>query len=116
MHCRVRRASGARAASAGVFITLASHVAVMAPGTTIGAAHPVEVGGLPIQPPSKETTPSGKDAGESQQKQPARAKSVMEEKIVNDTVSWARALAEQRGRNADWAARAVTESVSVTAP
>jgi membrane-bound serine protease (ClpP class) len=92
--------SGARAASAGVFITLAGHVAAMAPGTTIGAAHPVEIGGLPGSPPAPESPKSGANP--------------MEEKIVNDTVAWARALAELRGRNADWAARSVKESLSVT--
>jgi membrane-bound serine protease (ClpP class) len=83
--------TGARAASAGMFITLAGHVAAMAPGTTIGAAHPVQAGGLPA---------SGSTAAD---------------KVVNDTVAWARALARLRGRNADWTARAVRESVSATA-
>jgi membrane-bound serine protease (ClpP class) len=92
--------SGARAASAGVFIVQAGHVAAMAPGTNIGAAHPVQIGGLPGSPPAEEK--DGK-------------KTPMEEKIVNDTVAWARALAELRGRNAEWAARAVRESVSVPA-
>ena len=90
--------SGARAASAGVFITLASHVAAMAPATHIGAAHPVSIGG-PL--PAADTTGGGPG--------------VMEEKIVNDAVAWVRSLADLRGRNADWAARAVAESVSITA-
>jgi membrane-bound serine protease (ClpP class) len=93
--------SGARAASAGVFITLAAHVAAMAPGTNIGAAHPVQIGGLPGSPPPTE---KGKD-------RPA----VLEEKILNDTVAWARALAELRGRNVEWATRAVKESISAPA-
>jgi membrane-bound serine protease (ClpP class) len=95
--------SGARAASAGVFITLASHIAAMAPGTHIGAAHPVQLGGLPIGPPSEPEGPTS---------QPSSA---METKLVNDSVAWARALAQLRGRNEDWAARAVAESVTVTA-
>lgn len=104
--------AGARAASAGVFITMAGHVAAMAPGTTIGAAHPVQIGGLPgSAPPQPERqTDEKKDGGD----QP-RATTPMEDKIVNDTVAWARALAEMRGRNADWAARAVKESISVPA-
>ncbi len=93
---------GARAASAGVFITLASHVATMAPGTHIGAAHPVSIGGMPGTPPADTT--SGRQQG-----------GVMEEKILNDAVAWARSLAELRGRNAEWAALAVTESRSITA-
>jgi len=106
--------SGSRAASAGTFITLAAHVAAMAPGTTIGAAHPVQVGGLPIQPPQEERSPERR-VERSSEKETKPHRTVMEEKIVNDTVVWARALAELRGRNSDWAARAVSESLSVAA-
>ncbi|MGA7304660.1 MAG: hypothetical protein WBW88_07280, partial [Rhodothermales bacterium] len=92
---------GARAASAGVFITLASHIAAMAPATHIGAAHPVQMGGAPGQPaPDQE---KGSESGGS----------TMEEKIVNDARAWARTLADLRHRNADWAAAAVTESQSI---
>jgi membrane-bound serine protease (ClpP class) len=80
--------SGARAASAGVFITLAAHVAAMAPGTNIGAAHPVGVGG--------------------------KIDKTMAEKVVNDAAAYIRSLAEKRGRNAEWAEKAVRESVSAT--
>lgn len=82
--------SGARAASAGVMITMAADIAVMTPGTNIGAAHPVGAG--------------GQDIGET-----------MAEKAVNDMVAFARGIAERRDRNADWAEKAVRESVSVTA-
>jgi membrane-bound serine protease (ClpP class) len=99
--------SGARAASAGLFITLAGHVAAMAPGTNIGAAHPVTIGGLPGSPqPEPRQTKDG-------EKPPAQ--SPMEQKIVNDTVAWARSLAELRGRNVDWVTRAVSESLSSSA-
>jgi len=81
--------SGARAASAGVMITMAADVAAMAPGTNIGAAHPVASG--------------GKEIGE-----------VMSEKVTNDMVAYVRGIAEKKGRNADWAEKAVRESVSVT--
>ncbi len=81
--------SGGRAASAGVFITLAAHVAAMAPGTNIGAAHPVAMGG-----------------GEMTK--------TMKEKVENDAVAYIRSLAEQRGRNVQWAEDAVRKSVSVT--
>jgi membrane-bound serine protease (ClpP class) len=80
--------TGARAASAGVFITMAAHVAVMAPATNIGAAHPVAVGG-------------GVDK-ESMKK------------IENDAAAFARTIATERGRNAEWAEKAVRESVSIT--
>lgn len=100
--------SGARAASAGVFITMAGHVAAMAPGTNIGAAHPVQIGGLPGSPPAR-------PAEQEDAERTGAEKTPMEEKIVNDTVAWARSLAELRGRNTDWAARAVRESLSVSA-
>jgi membrane-bound serine protease (ClpP class) len=101
--------SGARAASAGVFITLAGHVAAMAPGTNIGAAHPVSIGGLPSAPPQEDDQQTDDDDDAPRRRTPAEAK------IVNDTVAWARSLAELRGRNADWAESTVRESVSVPA-
>jgi membrane-bound serine protease (ClpP class) len=81
---------GARAASAGMFITLAANVAAMAPGTNIGAAHPVSVG-------------------------LGKMDKVMGEKVVNDMVAYARSLAKERGHNADWAEKAVRKSVSIDA-
>lgn len=81
--------SGGRAASAGVFITIAAHVAAMAPGTNIGAAHPVAMGG-----------------GEMDR--------TMKEKVENDAVAYIKSIAEQRGRNVSWAEEAVRKSVSVT--
>jgi membrane-bound serine protease (ClpP class) len=102
--------SGARAASAGVFITLASHVSAMAPGTRIGAAHPVAIGGLPFSPPPAPAPPTREtDTGEddrSNEDKPTAA----EQKLINDTVAWAKSLAELRDRNGQWAALAVTES------
>jgi len=95
--------SGARAASAGVFITLSAHVAAMAPATHIGAAHPVTIGGAPTPAPADTTS------GEQTQRP-----SVMEEKMVNDAVAWSKSLAELRGRNVEWAALAVSESRSIT--
>jgi len=84
--------SGARAASAGVFITIAAHVAAMAPNTAIGAAHPVAIGA----------------EGEAQMSEE------MEEKIVNDAAAYIRSIAEAHGRNMEWAEKAVRESVSAT--
>ena len=81
--------SSGRAASAGVFITMAAHVAAMAPGTNIGAAHPVNMGG-----------------GEMDH--------TMKEKVENDSVAYIKSIAQQRGRNATWAEDAVRKSVSVT--
>jgi membrane-bound serine protease (ClpP class) len=110
--------TGARAASAGVFITLAGHVAAMAPGTNIGAAHPVSVGGMPGQPsqPDNGERPASEPANSnSNTKDKPRTGSPMEDKVVNDTVAWVRSLAELRGRNAEWAESTVKESISVTA-
>lgn len=101
--------SGARAASAGVFITLAAHAAVMSPGTHIGAAHPVQVGGVSPVP-----EPSSPPQNDSSRTAPA-ANGIMGEKIVNDARAWVRSLAELRGRNAEWAESAVSESKSITA-
>ncbi len=87
--------SGSRAASAGTFITIASHIAAMAPGTNIGAAHPVNLMG------------GEKEAGGKP--------SPMEEKILNDASAYIRSLAEARGRNAYWGEQAVRNSVSISA-
>ena len=91
--------SGARAASAGAFITLAAHVAAMAPGTNIGAAHPVQIG-----------------SGSAEQSQKEGQKpSTMEEKMVNDAVAYIRSICEVRGRNMEWAQMSVQESRSSSA-
>jgi membrane-bound serine protease (ClpP class) len=116
--------SGGRAASAGVFITLAGQVAAMAPGTNIGAAHPVSSGGGWGQGEEQEgeqegpSTDSGRgeSGGEGKKGKGTSSPdkgSVMEGKILNDTAAWARTLAEGRGRNGDWAEKAVRESVSI---
>jgi membrane-bound serine protease (ClpP class) len=81
---------GARAASAGVMITIAAHVAAMAPQTNIGAAHPVSAGGKEIN-------------------------KTMSEKVVNDMVAYARSIAKDRKRNQEWVEKAIRESVSITA-
>jgi len=80
--------SGSRAASAGVFITLASHIAAMAPGTNIGAAHPVGIG--------------------------EKMDKIMAEKATNDAAAYIKSLAERKGRNAKWAEDAVRKSISAT--
>jgi membrane-bound serine protease (ClpP class) len=103
--------AGARAASAGVFITMAAHVAAMAPGTNIGAAHPVALGGLPIAVPPREEEPAPEEDASGRRPRGTPA----EDKAVNDTVAWARSLAELRGRNAAWIERAVRESAAVPA-
>jgi membrane-bound serine protease (ClpP class) len=81
---------GARAASAGVMITVAAHIAAMAPQTNIGAAHPVSA--------------DGKDISKT-----------MSEKVVNDMVAYVRSIAKERGRNQDWVEKAIRESLSISA-
>ena len=80
--------AGSRAASAGVFITLSAHIAAMSPGTNIGAAHPVSIGG--------------------------QMDSTMAEKVVNDASAYIRSIANKRGRNEKWAEESVRKSVSIT--
>lgn len=100
--------SGARAASAGTFILYASHIAAMAPGTNLGAATPVPIGGQP--PPA--TPDKAKDAKTDELPDLSRA---LGRKQVHDAAAYIRGLAQLRGRNADWAERAVREAVSQTA-
>lgn len=99
--------SGARAASAGTYMLYASHVAAMAPGTNLGAATPVQIGGMPGAPPEQ---PQGKQDEPS--KPPGDA---MSRKQVNDAAAYIRGLAQLRGRNAEWAEQAVREAVSLSA-
>lgn len=86
--------SGARAASAGVYLTYAAHIAAMAPSTNIGSAHPVSLD----------------QSGNEQQ-----MTDTMTQKVTNDAVAYIRGLAQTRGRNADWAEQAVRSSVNITA-
>lgn len=102
--------AGARADSAGTFILLASHLAVMAPTTHLGAATPVSLGGEDTAPPG-----SGGPEGEDGDQDAAPAGSAMERKVMNDAVAYIRGLAERHGRNADWAEKAVTEAATLTA-
>ncbi|WP_279222752.1 NfeD family protein [Stutzerimonas kunmingensis] len=99
--------SGARAASAGTYMLYASHVAAMAPGTNLGAATPVQIGGMPGAPPEQ---PQGERDEPS--KPPGDA---MSRKQVNDAAAYVRGLAQLRGRNAEWAEQAVREAVSLSA-
>ena len=94
---------GATATSAGVFITLSAHVAAMSPGTSIGAAHPVMLGGGQRGP------------GKPEEKKDDKSSDVMNEKIENFASSFIESIAKERGRNAKWAVESVRKSVSVTA-
>jgi membrane-bound serine protease (ClpP class) len=107
--------SGARAASAGTYILYASHVAAMSPATTLGAATPVAIGmpGLP-QAPQEPPAPSG-SSNKPREPTPAMPADPMKAKQVNDAAAFIRGLAEQQGRNAIWAERAVREAASLTA-
>lgn len=104
--------AGARAASAGTFITMAAHVAAMAPSTHMGAAHPVEMGGG-----GKKWTEKAKEALEEKKTPPGSdspppATQPMEDKILNDTLAWVDDIATARGRNKIWGRKAVTHSIS----
>ena len=106
---------GARAASAGTYILYASHIAAMAPATTLGAATPVEVGlGSPGDAPEAAARAEGAASGASA---PARTQTAprdaMEAKRVSDAAAYIRSLALMRGRNAEWAERAVRQAASL---
>ena len=106
--------SGARAASAGTYISYASHVAAMAPGTNLGAATPVQIGqpGLPSGEPEgdKQGPKEKRDRGE-----PATRPPGVPEKAMNDAVAYIRSLAQMRGRNVEWAEKAVRQAASLPA-
>lgn len=99
--------SGARAASAGTYMLYASHVAAMAPGTNLGAATPVQIGGMPGAPPEQ---PKGEREDDAKASGDALAR-----KQVNDAAAYIRGLAQLRERNAEWAEQAVREAVSLSA-
>lgn len=124
--------SGARAASAGTYMMYASHIAAMAPGTNLGAATPVQLGGMPdIQPPTmpepEEIEPGDEEgegdngdkdkkaAKEKKKKTAKPADDAMQQKILNDSIAYIRSLAEMRGRNVEWAEQAVREASSISA-
>ncbi len=128
--------SGARAASAGTYILYASHIAAMAPGTNLGAATPVQIGGgSPLSPPrekdqdkpkkkdkDKDATedkaePEDKTQAETDGDEPetASGRPGIPDKAINDAVAYIRGLAQERGRNAEWAEKAVREAASLSA-
>jgi membrane-bound serine protease (ClpP class) len=112
--------SGARAASAGTYILYASHIAAMAPATSLGAATPVQIGGGPGPAREDKPTPSpraAKDKGKAQETAPEKpeATTAMERKVLNDAVAYIRGLAQMRKRNVQWAERAVRDAVSLPA-
>ncbi|MCM8794760.1 MAG: nodulation protein NfeD [Candidatus Omnitrophica bacterium] len=96
---------GARAASAGAFILVSSHIAAMAPGTNVGAAHPVQIG----------AGGGGKEKEEGEFRKWAGKPSVVEQKITNDAVAYIRSIAEIRGRDLEWVEGIVRESKSSSA-
>lgn len=104
--------SGARAGSAGVFITLASNIAAMAPSTNIGAAHPVMMG--PGGAPQQEERPEQKKRRSKRAAFDKTQSQILNEKVLNDTIAWVSGIAKTRGRNIEWAKKAVLESVSIT--
>lgn len=127
---------GARAASAGTYILYASHIAAMAPATTLGAATPIQIGGPrnpfspPEQPaekpsdeapdkpaetsgPARDKKPGGDEAG-ADKGTPVPIEDTMSAKAINDAAAYIRGLATMRGRNADWAEKAVREAASLS--
>jgi membrane-bound serine protease (ClpP class) len=105
--------SGARAASAGTYILYASHLAAMAPATNLGAATPISIGGAPNAPPPAPVNPG--DDGKQKGPETMPEGTALEHKAINDAVAYIRALAQLRGRNADWAEAAVRGAASLSA-
>jgi len=101
--------NGARAASAGTYIAYASAIAAMAPGTNIGAATPIQLGGNPLFPSDQKSQKDQKDA------KPGEPADTETRKIINDAVAYIRSLAALNGRNADWATDAVRSAASLPA-
>ncbi len=116
---------GARAASAGTYIMYAAHVAAMAPGTNLGAATPVQIGGggLPGQNEDDDANgdngndeaDNGEDGTSDRSRREGEGETAMERKMINDAVAYIRELAEMRGRNAEWAERSVRDAASLGA-
>jgi membrane-bound serine protease (ClpP class) len=106
--------SGARAASAGTYILYATHLAAMAPGTNLGAATPVQMGAPGLSGAPDRNEPADGEGGDEGASRPPAPESAMERKIVNDAVAYIRGLAELRGRNAEWAEKAVREGASLS--
>jgi membrane-bound serine protease (ClpP class) len=131
--------AGARAASAGTYMLYASHVAVMAPATNLGAATPVQIGApgksdnhdeedKPSSNNPKDEKPANRDSAAEdsndaettddkagEEEKPFKGKPGMEEKVLQDAVAYIRSLAQKRGRNVEWAVKAVTEAASLSA-
>ncbi|MEA1889786.1 MAG: nodulation protein NfeD [Pseudomonadota bacterium] len=117
--------SGSRAASAGTYILYASHISAMAPGTNLGAATPVAIGGLPSPDKGKparsdeadkpDRSDEGGTADETDIAEPVEQMDISKRKSINDAAAYIRGLAELHGRNQDWAEKAVREAVSLQA-
>jgi len=106
--------SGARAASAGTYILYASHIAAMTPGTNLGAATPINLQGPPTGLPGGGQPPAKKEDGEEKPATPAK-EDAASAKAINDSAAYIESLAELRGRNAEWAVKAVREAASLPA-
>lgn len=105
--------SGARAASAGTYMTYAAHIAAMAPGTHLGAATPVSIGN-PLDP-TKPVEPKKSEKEADKNATPAGKDTALDRKVVNDAVAYLKSLAQLRGRNAEWAEKAVRDAATLTA-
>ncbi|MFO7726283.1 MAG: nodulation protein NfeD [Oceanipulchritudo sp.] len=112
---------GARGASAGTYILYSAHIAAMAPATSVGAATPVQMGGAPGSGRTQSTPEPGEEPDNQEEAEQdgdeesaGSSSEAMRRKVVNDAVSYLRGLAELRGRNAEWAEKAVREGATLT--
>ncbi len=109
--------NGARAASAGTYISYASHIAAMAPATNIGSSTPVSIApqALPTGPPAQPTAPPEDGGPDTATPAPAQPLDAMGRKVINDAVAYLQGLAELRGRNIEWAEQTVREGANLRA-
>lgn len=113
--CTYVAPNGARAASAGTYLSYASHISAMCPVSNIGSSTPVSMGSAPNNVPGIPGTPDSPDESEDSEETPVNDATAMDRKIMEDSVAYIKSLAELRGRNVEWAEKTVREAANLTA-
>ncbi|MYD45092.1 MAG: nodulation protein NfeD [Gammaproteobacteria bacterium] len=113
--CTYVAPNGARAASAGTYLSYASHISAMCPVSNIGSSTPVTMGSSPNNVPGMPGTPESPDESDETDDTPENGASAMDRKILEDSVAYIKSLAELRGRNVEWAEKTVREAANLTA-
>ncbi len=113
--CTYVAPNGARAASAGTYLSYASHISAMCPVSNIGSSTPVSMGSTPNNVPGVPGTPESPNESDETADAPENGASAMDRKILEDSVAYIKSLAELRGRNVEWAEKTVREAANLTA-